>query len=105
MRNEAHEIANYDQGWEDCLADKSKMVPFSDLKYWADMVADKLGMHIGVSIDYNIYTTGNKIIEYVFYRDGYPAKCVKFKTVQGLIEHMKSILDPPVDAGVNLEVG
>ena len=104
MRNESHDIAAYDQGWEDCLADKSKMVPFSDLKYWADMVADKTGEYISVSVSYNHYSSGNQKTEYDFYRDGGP-KTYRFYAVQELIQHMKSILEPPVDAGVNLEVG
>ena len=104
MRNEAHDIATYDQGWEDCLADKSKMVPFSDLKYWADMVADKTGEHISVSVSYSHYSAGNKKTAYEFYRAGGPTNYT-FETVQELILHMKNILEPPVDAGVNLEVG
>ena len=77
------------------------MIPFTVLQAQADRVAEVVGVHVQITVDYNHYSNGRKKVEYRLYIAD--KSNAHHNTVRELQAAMESIINPLEDTGVLVE--
>ena len=78
------------------------MIPFSELTELAGKLIVQLNHYVSIGIEYSGYPGTESTLYYKYY-DAKIRKTAGFNTAQELKAYMENILNPPVDAGVEVE--